>query len=222
MKQGFFITGTDTGIGKTRCAATLMHYFRQQRLSVIGMKPVASGCRVHEGRLKSEDALILQQQATVPMPYELVNPYAFELPVSVHIGASLAGITIDISVIQDHVEVLKRRADVLIVEAVGGWMAPLNTNNDVSDLANALQLPVILVISMRLGCINHAKLTYNAINAKGLSCAGWIANCTQPDLLFIDENILTIQSTIDAPLLGILPFSPVPDYFATSQYISFR
>jgi dethiobiotin synthetase len=219
MKQAYFITGTDTEIGKTWCSATLMHYFRRQGLSVIGMKPIASGCHRVDGQLRNEDALILQENASKPIAYELVNPYAFEQPVSPHIASAEEGKVIDLSVIKEKFEVLKNRADVIIVEGVGGWMAPLTASDDVSDLALALQLPVILVVGIRLGCINHARLSYSAIKAKGVQCAGWIANCTQADMLAQKQNIQTIKAFIDVPLLGEIAFSPETDFTALSKYI---
>lgn len=221
MKQNYFITGTDTEIGKTWCAATLMHYFRREGLSVIGMKPISSGCQWSNGQLRNEDALILQAQASLPMAYEQINPYAFEPAISPHIASKLAGINIDIDIINDQVKTLVQQSDVLIVEAVGGWLTPLNSQQDVSDLARTLDFPVILIVGIRLGCINHAKLSHRAIVAKGLLCAGWIANCIEPDLLFIEESIRSIAEDIVAPLLGILPFSSVPDFSTLSKHISF-
>lgn len=221
MKQQFFITGTDTEIGKTWCSVTLMHYFQGQGRSVIGMKPVASGSEWIDGQLKNEDALMLQHHASVHVPYPLVNPYAFEPPVSPHIASINAGKKIELSVIKQGLDLIKDRADVVIVEGVGGWMAPLNASEDVSDLALALQIPIILVVGIRLGCINHAKLTYSAIQAKGLNCAGWIANCTQADMLAQEQNILAIKSSIDAPLLGELGFCPGADFAKLSKHLNF-
>lgn len=221
MKQQFFITGTDTEIGKTWCSVTLMHYFQGQGRSAIGMKPVASGCQWVDGQLKNEDALMLQEHASVHVPYPLVNPYAFEQPVSPHIASIKAGQSIELSFIKQGLDAIKNRADVVIVEGVGGWMAPLNTTEDVSDLALALQIPIILVVGIRLGCINHAKLTYSAIKAKGVHCSGWIANCTQADMLAQEHNIQTIKAYIDAPLLGELAFCPEADFAKLSKHLKF-
>ena len=221
MEQGYFITGTDTEIGKTWCSVALIHYFKRQGRSVIGMKPVASGCQRIEGRLRNEDALMLQEHASEHIPYNLVNPYAFKQPVSPHIASIQESKSIDIEVIKENFEVLKDRAEVVIVEGVGGWMAPLNATDDVSDLAEALQLPVILVVGIRLGCINHARLTYTAIQSSGLRCAGWIANCVTEDMQAGRLNIDTLRSNIDAPLIGELPYSKSPDFSALSKLIYF-
>ena len=188
----------------------------------MGMKPVASGCQWIEGQLRNEDALVLQEQASVTMPYELVNPYAFEQPVSPHIASFQEGVTIDILLIKARFEALKGQADVVIVEGVGGWMAPLSATEDVSDLAVALQLPVILVVGIRLGCINHARLTYNAIRETGLSCAGWIANCTQANRLCREQSIQAVKAFIDAPLLGEIPFRAMPDFREASKFLRLR
>lgn len=221
MQQGYFITGTDTDIGKTWCSATLMQYFKGRGQTVVGMKPVASGCHWVDGQLRNQDALILQEHATNFIPYDLVNPYAFEQPVSPHIASIDNGKNIEIPVIKASFDALKDRADIVIVEAVGGWMAPLNSTEDVSDLAVALQLPVILVVGIRLGCINHAKLTYNAIRSKGLVCAGWIASCVIEDMPAKQLNIDTIEENIDAPLIGELPYSKTPDFSRFAKFIDF-
>jgi dethiobiotin synthetase len=216
MAKGYFITGTDTNVGKTWVTIALMRYFKSRGQSVVGMKPVASGCSMQDGRLKNEDALLIQQNASVPIDYDLINPYAYELPVSPHI----AGVKdpVDLQRLAAKFELLKNMADIIIVEGAGGWYAPLNDREAISDLARALALPVIIVVAIRLGCINHARLTYQAVKQSGVNCAGWIAVCTDRELLCRDENIQTIKNAVDAPLLGLLPYSQAADFdFLSAQ-----
>ena len=206
MAQGYFITGTDTGIGKTWSTVALMQYFKNQGKTVIGMKPVASGCEKIDGQLKNEDALLLQQHASIVLPYQDVNPYAFALPVSPHIAADKQGVEIELEKIKAQYQQLEKRADVVLVEGVGGWMVPLNERQTVADLALHMDLPVIVVVGVRLGCINQAKLTFAAIQQAGVKSQGWIASCVDKDMLMIDENIQTLCLSTELPLLAVLPY----------------
>jgi len=210
MEKGYFITGTDTNVGKTWATIALMRYFKQQGKSIAGMKPVASGCFMQDGQLKNEDALLIQENASLKIDYDLINPYAYELPVSPHI----AGINnpLNMSKIVERFNVLKELAEIVLVEGAGGWNTPLNDCEDICDLAKSLSLPVILVIAIRLGCINHAKLTWQAIQLSGIPCAGWIAMCVDPEMLNRDENIQTIKSALKVPLLGVLPYLANADF----------
>ena len=210
MDSAYFITGTDTNVGKTWSTIALMRYFKSKGKSVAGMKPVASGCLLQDGRLKNEDALLIQKNASLFIDYDLINPYAYQLPISPHI----AGIEnpVELYKLEAKLKLLKTMADIVVVEGIGGWHTPLNEREAISDLAKLLALPVIMVVAIRLGCINHARLTYQAILQSGVSCVGWIANCTDPDLLSRDENIQTIKNTLDAPLLGVLPYKKVADF----------
>jgi dethiobiotin synthetase len=210
MKQGYFITGTDTNVGKTWATIALMRYFKQMGKSVVGMKPVASGCTMQNGQLKNEDALLIQESATLKIDYGLINPYAYELPVSPHI----AGINnpVNLATIVERFNTLKELAEIVLVEGAGGWYAPLSDHEDNSDLAKALALPVIIVVAIRLGCINHAKLTWQAIQYAGISCAGWIAMCVDHEMLNRDENIHTIKTALEAPLLGVMPYLASADF----------
>lgn len=210
MKQAYFITGTDTNVGKTYTTLALMHYYQQQGKTVIGMKPVAAGCVLQNGQLKNEDALLLQQYASIAADYQLINPYAYLQPVSPHI----AGIDnpVQLHIVKDAFRSLQNQADIVLVEGVGGWYAPINDQQSVSDMAKYLDLPVIMVVAIRLGCINHARLTYQAIQASGLKCAGWLANCIESEMLNREENIATIRKLLDAPLLGVLPYQQQADF----------
>jgi len=216
MQKGYFITGTDTDVGKTWATIALMRYFKQKGYSVVGMKPVAAGCSFSADRddnhevLHNEDALLIQANASVAVPYELVNPYAYLLPVSPHI----AGVKnpVNLAKVVECFDELKQLADIVLVEGAGGWYAPINHYEDISDLAKELSLPVILVVGIKLGCINHAKLSYEAIEQSGLVCAGWIAVCVDGDMLFMDENIETIKAALPLPLLGVLPHLAEADF----------
>ena len=210
MKKGFFITGTDTGVGKTWATLALMRYFKTQGLSVIGMKPVAAGCEWQNGLLQNEDALLIQENASFMLNYNEINPYAFEMPVSPHLAAMEN--TVQLDVLVQAFNSVKDKADVLLVEGAGGWLAPVSNECDIADLVQALQLPVILVVAIKLGCINHARLTYQAIIASGVECAGWLAMCVEPEMSMLDENVETIKNKISAPLLGILPYTPEKDF----------
>jgi len=217
MEKGYFITGTDTNVGKTWATVALMRYFQKQGKSVVGMKPVSAGCLLQDGRLKNEDALLMQENASMPIDYDLINPYAYELPVSPHI----AGVENPVKL--DHLaakfELLKTMADIVVLEGAGGWYAPLNERDAISDLAKLLALPVIIVVAIRLGCINHARLTYQAVKQSGLHCAGWIAVRTDPGMLSGDENIQTIKNVLETPLLGVLPYREVADFNFFSEQL---
>ena len=182
MRQGFFVTGTDTGVGKSLVSAALLQAFATRGMQVAGMKPVASGCRVVDGELRNDDADMLSEVATVSAPYATVCPYRFEPPIAPHIAAGLVGQTIDRSVILARYHELARLAELVVVEGVGGWAVPLGGRLLLADLAEALDLPVIVVVGGRLGCINHALLTCQAIAASGLSLAGWVFNQIEPDM----------------------------------------
>jgi len=217
MEQGYFITGTDTNVGKTWATIALMRYFKAQRKTVVGMKPVASGCFMRDGQLKNEDALLIQENASVELSYDLINPYAYELPVSPHLAGVKNPVILDEVV--SGFGVLKEMADIVLVEGAGGWCTPLNEREDISDLAKSLALPVIMVVAIRLGCINHAKLTYQAIERSGVNCAGWIAMCTDSDMLSRNENIQTIKASMATPLLGVLPYREVADFDFFSEQL---
>ncbi|MGZ8160072.1 MAG: dethiobiotin synthase [Methylobacter sp.] len=217
MEKGYFITGTDTNVGKTCAAIALMHYFKNRGKSVAGMKPVAAGCLMLDGQLKNEDALLMQEHASLQVDYGLINPYAYELPVSPHIAGVKDPVKLDVLAVK--FELLKTLADIVVVEGAGGWYSPLNEREAINDLAKALALPVIMVVAIRIGCINHARLTYQAIKQSGVHCSGWIAVCIDPDLLSRDENIETIKAALDAPLLGVLPHMEVADFNFFSEQL---
>ncbi len=205
MAKGFFITGTDTEVGKSWCSAGIMQRLQHQGHTVVGMKPVASGCaRTTEG-LRNDDALLIQQYASVAVDYETVNPYSFEPAIAPHVAAAQAGERIKLGKILERYLELKSLAEYVVVEGVGGWQVPLNEDESVADLAQALKLPVILVVGIRLGAINHALLTAESIRASGCELAGWIANQVDPQMKEPAQTIEAIEQRIGVPLLGVVP-----------------
>lgn len=205
--RGFFVTGTDTGVGKTVISLGLMQSLQDAGFSVAGMKPVASGCVMTDAGLRNEDALALQQQASVALDYDRVNPYAFGPPIAPHIAAAAAGITIDPGVIISNYKEIERSVERVIVEGVGGWLVPIGAGAGMADVAGQLGLPVILVVGIRLGCLNHALLSQQAILASGLPFAGWVANEAEPPPEARDEIINTLKTMLCAPCLGCVAWS---------------
>lgn len=208
--SGYFITGTDTGVGKTVVTLAVMEHLRRQGFQVAGMKPVASGCDPGAAGLRNSDAVQIMRACSAGLPYSKINPYAFEPAIAPHIAAAHSGETIRITKIVSAYRDLEEMADRVVVEGVGGWEVPLGSGTMLQDLACRLKLPVLLVVGLRLGCINHALLTVTAIKSTGLEFGGWIANQQQPRLAAMDEIIQTLRERIDAPLLGVLPWSEDP------------
>lgn len=203
--RGFFITGTDTDVGKTWIAAGLLAALTAQGHVTAAMKPIASGCRDTPDGLRNDDAMLLMRHASLDLPYAQVNLYAFAEPVAPHIAARMAGCEIEIDALKATFETIASQADFLIVEGVGGWKVPLNERETTADLALALGLPVILVVGMRLGCLNHTLLTCESIISYGMTLAGWVANTIDPSFREFDENVQALRDRIATPLLGIVP-----------------
>lgn len=204
--RGLFVTGTDTGVGKTAVAVGLLRILGGAGLRAVGMKPVASGSVQTDAGLRNADALALQAASTLPRPYEQVNPYAFAPPIAPHLAAAEAGVRIELSRVIAAFHALSTGADVVVVEGVGGWQVPLCDCVGIPDMAAALALPVILVVGLRLGCLNHALLSARAIHADGLALAGWVANEIAPGFERRPENLATLRDAIPAPLLGDIPW----------------
>ncbi|MEP7041537.1 MAG: dethiobiotin synthase [Dokdonella sp.] len=202
--RGLFVTGTDTGIGKTHASCVLLGALRARGLRAVGMKPVASGCRVTPAGLRNDDADALIAASEPKPAYSDCNPYAFAPPIAPHIAARHDGVDVRLAAIVAAHARLAHGADRVVVEGVGGWMAPLSDTLMQADLVQALDLPVILVVGLRLGCINHALLSARAISADGGRLLGWIANRIDPDMHEVDANLATLRTRIDAPLLGVL------------------
>ena len=205
MVHAYFIIGTDTNVGKTYVASALVKHFAALGLKTIGMKPVASGCELNEkSELINEDVTALISASNVSATLDLINPYRFAPAIAPHIAAQQVDVQIDLEVIQQAYTQLVCLADVLIVEGAGGFCVPLNKTQTLADLAVLLNVPMILVVGMRLGCINHALLTVEAIQARGLKLAGWIANEIEPNFTMFDENLSSLQQRIDAPCLSVV------------------
>ncbi|MET0550269.1 MAG: dethiobiotin synthase [Xanthomonas sp.] len=208
--SAFYVTGTDTGIGKTIASTALLHALRARGQRAVGMKPVASGCTLEADGWRNEDALALQD-ASAPRPrYEDLNPYALPLPLAPELAAADAGVQLELAPIAAAFERLRAQADVVVVEGVGGWAAPLSATLDQADLARALGLPVVLVVGLRLGCLNHARLSAAAIAADGLQCIGWIGNEIDPAMERIDDNMAMLRARLPMPCWGRLPYRPQP------------
>ena len=219
MSSAYFIAGTDTGVGKTLITSALVHGFAQRGLRSVGMKPVAAGCTWQDGRLLSEDVVQLVAASNVEVDLDLINPYAFAPPIAPHIAADKAGVSIELPVIQQACKTLQGQVDRVMVEGVGGFRVPLGAELDTADLAQALGLPVVLVVGMRLGCINHTLLTLEAIEVRGLTLAGWVANCIDPEMAVLDDNIAALRKRIPAPCLGIVPTLGTADFRLAATYL---
>lgn len=210
--RGYFIVGTDTGVGKTLVACALLHAFARAGHRAVGMKPVAAGAaRRADGLLVNDDVAQLLAASNVACALDLVNPYCFEPAIAPHIAAARAGVQIDLARVATACTALAAKADTVIVEGVGGFCVPLSRDADAADLAYRLGLPLILVVGVRLGCLNHAILTAQAIRARGLNLAGWIANHIDPAMPAAAENIAALAERLAAPLVGELAFMAAPD-----------
>lgn len=206
-KQSYFIVGTDTDAGKTYISCKLIAHFVAQNIATVGMKPIASGCYFDaQQNLVNEDARLLDLASNVHPPQNLTNPYRFSPAIAPHIAAAEAGVDIEPSVILNAYNTLALTAEVVIVEGAGGFLVPINQTQTLADVAQLLNLPLILVVGMRLGCINHALLTVEAIKARGLSLSGWVANQITPDMPMFQENLTTLHRHIAAPCLGVCAY----------------
>ena len=206
-----FVTGTDTGVGKTLVSVALLHALAQYHLRVVGMKPVAAGSMRIEGIDSHDDVLALRAASNCAVPPALDNPVLLPDPVSPHIAAARAGVRIDIAhLVACHRE-LTKLADAVVVEGAGGFHVPLSDTKTGADLAQALGLPVVLVVGLRLGCLNHALLTAEAIRTRGLTLAGWVANHMDPTMLAQHDNVAFLQRQLEAPLLASIPHQSMPD-----------
>jgi len=212
--NSLFVTGTDTEVGKSLVAAALLRLLARQGLAAVGMKPVAAGC---DGAGCNEDVAALMAASSVAAPAALVCPWLFPEAVAPHLAAAAAGRPIRFAPILGAFAQLGRMADAVVVEGVGGFRVPLGPDGDTADLAQALALPVVLVVGLRLGCINHALLTAEAVAARGLTLAGWVANRVDPAMARADENIETLRELLPAPLLGVVPRLPFADADAAAD-----
>ena len=206
-----FVTGTDTGVGKTLASTALLHALARHHVRVVGMKPVAAGTVHIDGEDVNEDVVALRAASTCRVPPELDNPVLLPDPVSPHIAAARAGRPIRIAELVDCQRRLAQLADAVVVEGAGGFQVPLSNSETGADLAQALGLPVVLVVGLRLGCLNHALLTADAIRARGLWLAGWVANHVDATMLAQEDNIAFLRQKLQAPLLATIPHQAAPD-----------
>ena len=208
--QGFFITGTDTDCGKTHVSSALIAHLARNGKGVAGLKPIASGFELSDGQWRNHDIDSITQASSVKLPEDLVNRYAYKEPIAPHIAANAAGDSIEVAKIVSDVKKAQEIADVVIVEGVGGWLVPLDLSysSSIESLAVAIDLPVVLVVGLRLGCLNHALLSVQAIKASSARFAGWVANHVDPNFQNVAENIATLKHAISEPLLFELEHCP--------------
>ena len=220
MSRGIFITGTDTGVGKTVVAAGLVQLAAGTGVRVVGLKPIASGANPTPGGLRNDDALALAAAASMLLPYELSNPFCFEPAIAPHIAAAEAGVTIPVASLVDWYGRATAGADLAIVEGAGGWRVPLHPEGFLSDLPEQLGLDVILVVGLRLGCLNHARLTAEAITHPGrCRLLGWIGNRIDPGLARLDDNLATLDRLLGGPPLALLPPLAAPSAAAALEHL---
>lgn len=207
MKQRFFIAGTDTSVGKTRVSEALLRAARQHGCSTLGLKPLAAGAEMIDGQRRNEDAHILMQASSIVLSYPSVNPVLLDAPMAPHIAAEREGKRLSAQNLVGFCRgsLMTAGAEFTLIEGAGGWRVPLNTRETLADVVKALNLDVILVVGMKLGCLNHALLSAEAIARDGLTLRGWIANCIEPEMDGLEDNIRTLQRMVQAPLLGVLP-----------------
>ncbi len=211
-KTAYFITGTDTDVGKTYIASALIKHLCEQGLQAVGMKPVAAGAELVSGRLLNSDVIELIKAGNVDADLALINPYVFAPAIAPHIAAEKVGVTVSLDNIQQAFDVLQAKADVVVVEGAGGFRVPINHEQTMADLVVKLTLPVILVVGVRLGCINHALMTAGSIRAAGLNLVGWVANRIDPNMPAIEENIATLKAMLKAPCIADVAWGEEPQF----------
>jgi len=221
-RQRFFITGTDTDVGKTICTAALLHKAKLASKSTLGLKPLAAGCEETEQGLRNGDALALMAQSTEQLPYEQVNPVALKEAIAPHIAAERLNKPLSAARLVGYLRgvLMINRAEFICIEGAGGWRVPLNAKETLAEVPKDLKLPVILVVGMKLGCINHAMLTMEAIHRDGLNVVGWIANLIDNDMDAYQENLDSLKKQIRVPCLGELPYLTDPSVEAVAQYLT--
>lgn len=217
MSPAYFLTGTDTEIGKTFVTCALLHLARRHGLRAAGLKPIAAGT---DADGKNEDVESIRAANSVALPDDLLNPYCFAPPIAPHIAAAESGLAIDLPTIVKTVDQARQQADLVIVEGAGGFCVPLGEDRGFDDLAVELGLPILLVVGMRLGCINHALLTAEAIASRGLTLAGWVANRIDPDMSRFEENLAALRTRLRAPLLGVVPHAPAGGPVGAASYLT--
>ena len=216
-----FVTGTDTGVGKTLVSAAFVHALARAGLKAVGMKPIAAGSTEVEGRLANEDVDTLAAEASIALPVQMTSPYILREACAPHVAAKLEGVTIEKSALFDAYRQTAGQAEAVVVEGVGGFRVPLTDDFDTADLAAGLALDVILVVGLRLGCLNHALLSAESIAARGLKLAGWVANQVDPTMPHQQASVAALQSRLPAPLLGSVPWMDRPSAAVAAGHIAF-
>jgi len=211
-KTAYFITGTDTDVGKTYIASALIKHFCKQGLISVGMKPVAAGAELVDGHLRNSDVTDLINAGNVNADKNLINPYVFAPAIAPHIAAEQVGVSVSLDKIQQAFDALQSQAEVVVVEGAGGFRVPINRQETMADLAVKLDLPIILVVGVRLGCINHALMTAASIRAAGLNLVGWVANRIDPNMQVIEENIATLKAVLKAPCIADVTWGELPEF----------
>ena len=205
MNDTYFITGTDTGIGKTFITCALLSFFQSKNLKVVGIKPISAGVQNFNNQKLNEDVFLLKKYSNIELDYKEINYYSFDKPVSPHIVAGLENCSIDFDLIKDNIKKIQTKADIVLIEGAGGYEVPVDVGRRISDLITFIDVPVILVVGVRLGCLNHTLLTYEAIKSKHNKIFGWIANIIGEEMLCVDENINYLKENISEPCIGIIP-----------------
>jgi len=208
VSKALFVTGTDTNVGKTYISTLLLKALNKKGLQTFAIKPIASGCYPDRlGNLRNEDAILLRKHASLKQPYKVVNPIRFQKPIAPHIAAIEEGVLLSSKILVDTItNSMNLQADVNIIEGAGGWFLPLNDDDLLSDVIKQLKISVVLVVGVRLGCLNHALLTYRAIEAQKIPCIGWVANCIDDNMLNIEDNIATLKAMLPVPCLGTVAY----------------
>jgi dethiobiotin synthetase len=213
MSSAFFITGTDTNIGKTHVAKLLLEIAHTRGFSTLGLKPVSAGCTERDGELVNQDAWELMERSSIKPSYAEVNPIALREAMAPHIAAEREGRSLQVQELAAHCRQMIKQAEFAVIEGAGGWQVPINPTETMADLAVSIGCPVVLVVGMRLGCINHALLSAEAIQNSGLRLAGWVANLIDPDMVAATENILTLEQRLHAPRIATLPWTHDADEY---------
>lgn len=222
MTKVYFVTGTDTGVGKTVVTGALIAKANDLGITTAAIKPIAAGCEQLNGQWCNEDALLLQQQVSMELSYEDVNPIALPEPIAPHLAAAKNGIKLSVDeTLRACQSVLSKGADVTFIEGAGGWFVPLNDRETIADCVAKASWPVIVVVGLRLGCINHTLLTISAIKNSGLNPVGWVANHIDSEMVFVDANIQTIENWLDCPCIGSIPFLEDLSVSSMKQYINY-
>ncbi len=217
-----FVAGTDTGVGKTLVSAAFIHALVRSGLKAVGMKPIAAGSTELDGKLANEDVDTLAAEAGIALPVQMTSPYILREACAPHVAAALEGVTIEKNMLFDAYRQTAERAEAVVVEGVGGFRVPLNDDFNTADLAAGLRLDVILVVGLRLGCLNHALLTAESIAARGLKLAGWVANQIDPAMPHQQASVQALQARLPAPLLGVVPWMAVPKAAFAAEHIAFE